>query len=278
MLEALMSIITISRQLASLGDETAHELAKLLDFRFVDKLGLEERIKSYGVAGPKLEKYDERKPTFLAAFSQDRDDYLHFLKTAMLAEAREGSCVFIGRGAFALFGGVPGVLSVSLVAPMDIRIERVKSYFHCDDRRARQIIEQSDSDRSGFHRYFFDVNWKDPSNYHLTLNMGSLHPALAARIIKELKDETIGAEAEAKNACALNDMVLGQQIIHHILYERGIPVHFLETTVSKGEASLYGVVNVQTQVESAIAAAKDVPGIARVISEIQVVKEYNVVP
>ncbi|MDR0709872.1 MAG: cytidylate kinase family protein [Spirochaetaceae bacterium] len=273
-----MAIITISRQLASLGDETAHELAKLLDYRFVDKLSLEERIKSYGVAGPKLEKYDERKPTLFAAFSQDRDDYLHFLKTAMLAEAGEGSCVFIGRGAFTLFRDLPGVLSVFLVAPMDIRVERVKSYFHCDDKRARQIIEQSDHDRVGFHRYFFDVNWKDPSNYHLTLNMGSLHPALAARIIKELKDETIGAEAEAKHACALNDMALGQQIIHHILYEKGIPVHFLETAVSKGEASLYGVVNVQTQVESAIAAAKDVPGVVRVISEIQVVKEYNVVP
>jgi cytidylate kinase len=273
-----MSIITISRQLASLGDETASELAKLLDFRFVDKLSLEERIKAYGVAGPKLEKYDERKPAFWAAFSQDRDDYLHFLKTAMLDQAGKGNCVFIGRGAFALFKDVPGVLSVFLVAPMDIRIERVKSYFHCDDKRARQIIEQSDHDRSGFHRYFFDVNWKDPANYHLTLNMGSMHPALAARIIRELKDETIGAEAEAKSAAALDDMALGHRIVHYILYEKGIPVHFLETTVVKGEASLYGVVNAQPQVESAMAAARAVPGVARVVSEIQVVKEYNVVP
>jgi cytidylate kinase len=273
-----MAIITISRQLASLGDETATELAKLLDYRFVDKQSLEERIKSYGVAGSKLEKYDERKPTIFAAFSQDRDDYLHFLKTAMLAEAGEGNCVFIGRGAFAFFKDIPGVLSVFLVAPTDIRIERVKSYFHCDDKRARQIIEQSDHNRSGFHRYFFDVKWENPSNYDLALNMGNLHPALAARIIKELKDETIGADMEAKGACALNDMALGQRVIHHILYEREIPVHFLETEVAKGEVTLYGVVNAQAQVESVVSAARALPGVARVISEIQVVKEYNVVP
>jgi cytidylate kinase len=273
-----MAIITISRQLASLGDETANELAKLLDYRFVDKLSLEGRMKSYGVVGSKLEKYDERKPTFFAALSQDRDDYLHFLKTAMLAEAEEGSCVFIGRGAFALFKDVPGVLSVSLVAPMDIRIERVKSYFHCDDKRARQIIGQSDHDREGFHRYFFDVNWKDPANYHIALNMGTLHPALAARIIKELKDETIGADAETKSARALKDMALSQQVIHHILYEREIPIHFLEAKVAKGEATLYGVVNAQTLVEAAVSAAKDFPGVVKVISEIQVVKEYNIVP
>jgi cytidylate kinase len=273
-----MAIITISRRLASLGDETAKELAKLLDYRFVDKPSLEERIKAYGVVSSKLEKYDERKPSFLAAFSQDRDDYLHFLKTAMLDEAGKGNCVFIGRGAFAFFKDVPGVLAVSLVAPMDIRIERVKSYFHCDDKRARQIIDQSDRDRSGFHRYFFDVKWEDPSNYHLTLNMGNLHPELAARIIKELKDETVGPDTEARSACAFNDMALGQRIIHHILYEREIPIHFLETEVSKGEATLYGVVNAQTQVDSVVAAAKNLPGVLKVIPEIQVVKEYNVVP
>jgi cytidylate kinase len=273
-----MAIITISRQLASLGDETANELAKLLNYRFVDKPSLEERIKSYGVVGSKLEKYDERKPALFAAISQDRDDYLHFLKTAMLAEAGEGNCVIIGRGAFAFFKDIPGVLSISLVAPMDVRIERVKSYFQCDDKRARQIIEQSDHDRSGFHRYFFDVKWENPSNYDLTLNMGTLHPALAARIIKKMKDETIGPGVEAKNACALNDMALGQRIVHHILYERAIPVHFLEATVSKGEASLYGVVNAQAQVESIVSAARNLPGVVKVVSEIQVVKEYNVVP
>jgi cytidylate kinase len=273
-----MAIITISRQLASLGDETAAELAKLLNYRFVDKQKLEERIKSYGVVGSKLEKYDERKPTLFAAFSQDRDDYLHFLKTAMLAEAGEGNCVFIGRGAFAFFKDVPGVLSVFLAAPMDVRIERVKSYFHCDDKRARQIIERNEHDRTGFHRYFFDVKWEDPANYHLTLNMGTLHPALAARIIKEMKDETIGPDTEARGASVLTDMALGQQVVHHVLYEREIPVHFLEARVVNGEATLYGVVNAQTQVECVLSAARDVPGIVEALSEIQVVKEYNVVP
>jgi cytidylate kinase len=249
-----------------------------LDCRFVDKATLEERMKSYGVAGSKLEKYDERKPTFFAALSQDRDDYLHFLKTAMLIEAGEGSRVFIGRGAFALFKDIPGTLSVSLVAPMAVRIERVRSYFRCDEKRARQIIEQSDHDREGFHRYFFDVNWRDPANYHITLNMGSLYPALAARIIKELKEETIGTDAEAKSAQALKDMALGQQVVHHILYERAIPVHFIEATVVGDTVTIYGVVNAQSLVEAAVAAARSLPGIAKVISEIQVVKEYNVVP
>ncbi|MFP3040984.1 cytidylate kinase family protein [Treponema primitia] len=273
-----MAIITISRQLASLGDETANELAKLLDYRFVDKLSLEERIKSYGVEGRKLEKYDERKPSFFASLSQDRDDYLHYLKTAMLTEAGEGSCVFIGRGASAVFKHIPGVLSVFLVAPIDIRCERVKSYFHCDDKRARQIIDQSDRDRMGFHRYFFDIDWKDPSNYHLTLNTGNLHPALAAGIIKELRDRSVASDTESQSVARLKEMTLGQQIIHHVLYEKELPVHFLEAVVSGGNVILYGVANSQALVEAAVSAAKEFAGVAGVQTEIQVVQEYSVMP
>jgi cytidylate kinase len=273
-----MAIITISRELAALGDETAHELAKLLQYRFVDKLTLEERIKSYGVLDRKFEKYDEKKPSFFASLSQDRDDYLHYLKTAIFAEAGEGNCVFIGRGAGVIFKNVPGVLSVFLVAPGDIRCERVKSYFHCDDRRARQIIGQSDQNRRGFHRYFFDVDWKSPDNYHLTLNTGFLHPVINAELIRNLLDHLMVADIEAQGRRRLRELTLAQQVVHHIIYEKEIPIHFLEASVSEKNVTIYGVANSQSLVESAVSSAREIPNVETVRSEIQVVQEYTVMP
>jgi cytidylate kinase len=273
-----MAIITISRELAALGDETAQELAKLLGYRFVDKHTLEDRIKSYGVVGRKFEKYDERKPSFLASLSQDRDDYLHFLKTAMLTEAASGSGIFIGRGANAIFRGVPGVIAVFLVAPLEIRTERVKSYFHCDEKRARQIINQSDNDRIGFHHYFFDMEWKEPSNYHLTVNTGNLSPAACAEGIKFLRDQLISTDLEAQNVQRIKELTLGQQVVHHILYERGIPIHFLEAAATDASVELYGVANSQALVDAAVSAAQTVAAGALVHSDIQVVQEYNVMP
>jgi cytidylate kinase len=273
-----MAIITISRQLAGLGDETAHELAKLLDYHFVDKHALEDRIKSYGVAGTKFDKYDERKPAFLASLSQDRDDYLHYLKTALLDEAGKGNCVFIGRGASAIFRDMPGVLTIYLVAPHAIRLERVKSYFHCDDKRARQIINQSDSDRLGFHRYFFDTDWKDSANYHVTLNTGIFPPSAIAQAIKYLRDSLITAEVEAQHQKRLKELILGQQVVHRIFYEKGIPIHFLEAAVADDTIDLFGVVNSQSLVEAAVTIAKEVADGYTVHSDIQVVQEYSVVP
>ncbi|MDR1238624.1 MAG: cytidylate kinase-like family protein [Treponema sp.] len=273
-----MAIITVSRELAALGDETAQELARLLDYRFVDRQVLEERIKSCGIAGRKLERYDERKPSFWASLSQDRDDYLHYLKTAVFTEAEAGNCVFIGRGAGVVFRDVPGVISIFLAASMEIRLERVKSYFHCDEKRARQIIDQNDRDRSGFHRYFFDAEWKDPGNYHLALNTGRLHPAAAAEIIKGLRDHTLNPGAEALGQARIRELILEQQVKHHVMYEREIPIHFLEASVSNNRVSLYGVANSQALVEAALSAAREAAPAAEIQSEIQVVQEFSVMP
>jgi len=273
-----MAIITISRELAALGDETAHELASQLNYRFVDKPALEERIKSYGVSGSKILKYDEKKPSFLASLSQDRDDYLHYMKSAILAEAAEGNAILIGRGAGVILKNVPGVFSLFLASPPEIRLERVKSYFHCDDKRAQHIIDQSDRDREGFHRYFFDVMWKEPGNYHLVLNTGRLHPGVCAEMVRFMRDKTITEETEAQNTLRIKELLLGQQIIHHIRFEREVPVHFLEVTVSGGTIYLYGVANAQSLIEAAISSARELAPDASIQSEIQVVQDYSVMP
>jgi hypothetical protein len=173
---------------------------------------------------------------------------------------------------------MPGVISVFLTAPMDIRMERVKSYFHCDDKRAHQIIEQGDHDRIGFHRFFFDMDWKDPANYHLCLNTGYLPPSLCAVIIKDLRNHAVNTETETQNNRRLKEMTLGQQLIHHILYEKEIPIHFLEASVTGETATLYGVAKAQALVEAAVSAAREMGSVKSVISEIQVVKEYSVMP
>jgi cytidylate kinase len=281
-----MAIITISRELAALGDETARELAKSLGYNLVDKNTLAERIKSYGVEDSKLKKYDERKPSFFASLSHDRDDYLHYLKTAILAEAERGSCIIIGRGAGVIFKKMPAIISMFLAAPPEIRIERVKNYFHCDEHRARQIIERSDQDRIGFHRYFFDIDWRDPANYHISLNTGISPPAVCAEIVTLLKNRIFTTEAEEQNKTRLKELTLEQSVKHNIMYEQGIPVHFLEVSAAgvfaAGAVTLYGVVNSQGLSDAAMKAAQETAGAiessVKVRNEIQIVHEYTVMP
>jgi len=273
-----MTVITISRELAALGDETARELAKLLGYRFIDKNTLEEKIKSYGIDEEKLKKYDEKKPSFFASLSHDRDHYMHYLKTAIYAEAEQDNCVFIGRGAGAILKRMPAHISVFLSAPAEIRIERVKSYFHCDDQRARQIIERSDQDRTGFHRYFFDIEWKEPGNYHLSLNTGKIHPADCALIIDKLKDKIFTQETSAQNDACLKDLILEQKIKNSILFDRQITVNFLEVKVNGNNVTIYGVASSQSFADTAVETAKEISESKQIKSEIQIVRDYSVIP
>ena len=62
-----MAIITISRQVAALGDEIAEATAKKLHYSFINRKEIERRIIALGFDKETLKKYDERKPGFFAS-------------------------------------------------------------------------------------------------------------------------------------------------------------------------------------------------------------------
>ena len=265
-----MAIVTVSRELAALGDETAQEIAKFLGYRLIDKDTLEKRIQSYGGKAAKFKKYDERKPSFFAALSQDRDEYLHYLRKAILAEAEHENCVLIGRGANIILKDVPALISLFVSARPEVRAERVKSHFRCDERRAWQIIERSDRDRIGFHRYFFDIDWKYPGHYHLSFNTGIFSPRDCAEIVSSLKDRVFTRGAEAQNVAIMKNISLEHEIRHRILYEHEIPIRSLEISVSGNIVTLHGSTNSQALLDATVNLAREVAGRATVQSEIQI--------
>lgn len=255
-----MAVITVSKELAALGDESAREIAKLSGYRLVDKQVLEDRMGRNGLEAENFKKYDERKPSFLASLLDDREYYIHYLRKAVFDEAQIGDCVIVGRGANAILKGLPALISVFLSAPVAVRIERVKSYFHCDEKRAEQIIEHSDRDKAGFHRSFFDIDWRHPVNYHLSFNTGLLTPGDCAEIVNSFKDRVFTQEAQAGNAVMLKNILLSHKIEHSILYEQELPVRFIDVSVCESTAVVYGIVASGNLVDAVVSAAKEAAG------------------
>jgi cytidylate kinase len=273
-----MAIITVSRELAALGDETVAELVKVSGYRFVDKAAIEKHLLASGLSQRSLERFDERKPGVFSSLSQERDDYLHYLRLAIYEEAEGGGCVLMGRGAAFVLREVPGVFSLRLVADMNVRIERVKSYFQCDAKRAAQILERSDHDRDGFHHYFFDAEWNAASSYHMVLNMARMHPAHAARLINSAVNASISDEDKAAGVQRLQELKLSHEVATAVLYVGKLPIHFLEVQSNGGLVTLYGVTSSQATVEAAVEISAAVHGVTTVQSEIQIVQEYSVMP
>jgi hypothetical protein len=59
-----MAVITVSRQLGSLGTEMAQKVAEVLQYEFVDKEKIGKALATYGLPEPDLEKFDEKNPLY----------------------------------------------------------------------------------------------------------------------------------------------------------------------------------------------------------------------
>jgi len=263
-----MAIITISRQLGSLGSQVANVLAEELTLSSIGKESLEAMLCEHGMVEKQVERYDEKKPHFWEAFSSDKDRYLHCLKTAIYEFARKGNCVIIGRGGQVLLGNLSGVFHVRVIAPTELRIDRIKQRFSCDNRHAEKIIRHSDHDRAGFYRSFFHVDWNSSSLYDLTINTHFLTVDEAVELIKNGLRFTEIAEKQHETSGKLADLCLGQEVVTTILYKEEIPVQFLEGLAEDGVVTLKGSGDTMDDIRQCEIIADQVPGVQKVINEV----------
>ena len=189
-----MAIITISRQIASFGDEVATELSRQLGYAFVNRKMLEADLVKHGITEDKLLKYDERKPGFWASLARDRDEYFDYLREAVYERAKDGNCVFIGRGGFAILKDVPGCYAVRLIASDAVRTARLMKEFSWNEKKAQALMIESDTNRRGFHKCFFNIDQDDPSSYHMVLNTDCITPEIGAQIVINACGLTINPE------------------------------------------------------------------------------------
>lgn len=273
-----MAIITISRQVAALGDEIAAAAAQTLGYKFFDRQSIEKKIVQLGFPPEKLKKYDEKKPGFFASLAKDRDEYLDYLQTAVLESASEGNCVLIGRGAFAILEGVPNLFSVRFIAPDSIRIARLMKEFNWDERRALQRIEESDANRLGFHKSFFNLTAEDPAHFHMILNTGLFDVDRSAFVISEMVQRLVTIEQEEKGQRKLSDLLSAQRLVNKLVFEYKLNINFLHAVIDEDRLILQGVADSAALAEKAVQIASQFMPEKKVESCISVVQDFKAYP
>lgn len=273
-----MAIIAISRQVAALGDEIATAVAEKLGYKFISRKEIESRIVGLGFPEDKLKKYDERKPGFFASLVKDRDEYLDYLQTAVLDAASEGDCILIGRGSFAILEDLPNLVSLRFVAKDKIRIERLQKEFDWTEKQAIQRIDESDANRRGFHKSFFNIEIDDPSHFVMVMNTGVLNVDSAADMIVSIVKGYITPEKETVGKQKLNQLLQCQHLVNKLVFEYKINIEFLRAVMDENTIILQGVADSSVLVERALKIASvEFPDytIKSAISVVQDFKPYN---
>ena len=270
-----MAVITITRQVAALGDETAGAIAKKLGYTFIDRRQIEARIIELGFSKEKLSKYDERKPNFFASLAKDRDEYLNYLQYAILEAASKGNCILIGRGAFVILEDLPNLIPLRFISNSEVRKERLKNEFNWNDKQALQRIEESDSNRKGFHKSFFNIANDDPQHFLLTLNTALLTVEQTVSVVETLVKTRVTQETENTAKEKLSQMLKAQQLVNQLLFDFHLNINFLRATVEGNVITLQGVADSKALAEKAVQTSAKILPSCEIRSAISVVQDFK---
>jgi cytidylate kinase len=268
-------MITISRQLGSLGTEIAREVAKKLNYEYVDKEKIGKILADFGFGAPEVEKFDEKKPPFWDFLLIQRTKFLHSIQATIYDFARKGQVVIVGRGGQVLLKNIPGTLHVRIFAPLNLRVKRLVESERVDEKHAVRMLRQSDNDSAGYIHSFFNADWNDASLYDLLINTEKLSPATAVQLIIDSVQSREVQEGVEKGKEKLAELALVQKAEAKLVAILGSDLHHVEIRAEKGVVFLRGTVfspMVKEECERTVAALE---GIEHVENQLSVAQYYR---
>lgn len=168
-----MPIITMTREMGSLGSAIAQEVARRLRYRFLRNDVLRSAAREYQVHESRLVGAVEEAPGFLERLRPPRFRYRSYLEAAVLAAALPDQVVLVGRWSTLFLRGVSHAIAVRVCAPFDVRTRRVMERHGLNrDEAARRTVAYDEGVRARI-RQMFDVDWTDPLLYDLVINTGA---------------------------------------------------------------------------------------------------------
>jgi cytidylate kinase len=196
-----LSILTISRQMGSFGDEIAEALARKLDWDLIDRNQLIPRF--FADISDSREKHllNESAKFFLSE-TRNGGTYLDVLKAGLFELAAKQSAILVGFGSQIIFGDERDSLHVRITAPLKTRQNRIRKQFHVSESEAIQIIETADRKHKRFVSAVYGIDLTDASSYDLTLNTSQLSVDECVTAILSLQrehEQRIKAEQESKH-------------------------------------------------------------------------------
>lgn len=195
----VLPIITVSRQRGSSGSFLARRLAEEFDFQLAHRQVIDIICSNSGFRRRVVEALDEKTKSQIESWVEglmhdhyvDSSDYFRHLHHTIVALARHGGLVVVGRGANFVLTLQTG-FHIRVVAPERRRVERIMKFASVDQKTAIDAIRSSDEERAEFIKNGFGYDINDPHYYDLVINTGFIEIEDAVQIAIE----AIGAKFE----------------------------------------------------------------------------------
>jgi cytidylate kinase len=178
-----MSVITLSRELGSRGDEIARAVAERLGLRLVGRELINRAARQAGVPEVALAEIDELGLLGVKPSSEALRLYREAVEALVREMARAGDLLLVGRGGQVVLREWPGALHVRVIAPRQHRVALVQAQCGVSAQIAAARIEACDRARAGYLRRHYGARWDDPALYDLVINTARVSVAAAVELI-----------------------------------------------------------------------------------------------
>lgn len=178
-----MTVITVSRQLASLGCDIVNSVAEQLGYRVAWRGLINQAARRARTPEMALEMLDELGLLGLKPSLSAEKAYLDAVRELIKELARADNVLIVGRGGQAILHGWPNILHIRIIASPDVRVQRLMGRHAITAEAALAQIRASDRRRKRFIERAYHVDWGDPALYDLVINTGALDVARSVSLI-----------------------------------------------------------------------------------------------
>lgn len=188
--------ITIGRQFGSGGREIGKKVAETLGVPYYDKELLAVAAQESGLSHQFLQEYDEKPSSFLYSLVMGQTGLIgghhgptveqmaaNAERDAVLAVAKKGSCVIVGRCADYILRDEPGLLRVFISADQAARVEHICKRDGVTPKEAEEKMRRMDKSRAAHYSFQTDKKWGDVESYDLCINSSKRGFDAAVRLI-----------------------------------------------------------------------------------------------
>jgi cytidylate kinase len=182
-----VAIITISRGTLSGGRAVAECLADRLDYPCVGREILQDAARALGASADRVRSKLETPPGRWEPRTGERRRYLVAVQAALAEQVSRGEVVYHGLAGQFLLRGLPCVLRVRLIAPLEMRIRALVATHHATTQKAAaRFIESVDRDRKRWVKMMYDADVTSPVLYDLTINLRAIAIETICTIVAQL--------------------------------------------------------------------------------------------
>ncbi len=185
-----LKFVTISREAGAGGGEIGRCVGERIGWEVFSKNLVDQIADRFHLSRLMLDLVDETHPSWvydvLGSWMDHRlvphEKYVACLSRVVLAIARRGPAVFVGRGAQFLLPRKE-LLAIRVVASLPYRIRQIMEKRGVSASDARRYMAELDKGRAEFVEQFFHRDIADPHQYDLVINVDRLGKAGAVREI-----------------------------------------------------------------------------------------------